>query len=231
MLRPSHSYHCRGRERTMRKRKRNRKRKKFLPLLLPALLTLLCFFLLEKSLLPPLKEISHMQCKAAANRIIDEAAANALARMELDASALLQKGADGESYTANTTCVNQFCALLSRDITKQLNELPKEVIPIPLGAVTHWGLLANKGPKIPFTLLPMGAVRVDYETAFSSVGINQINYKIWLAVHLELRIVNPLYQEDITLERKIMLADLVFSGRVPAHYFQISRPNEYLLTE
>ena len=137
----------------------------------------------------------------------------------------------GESYTANTTCVNQFCALLSRDITKQLNELPKEVIPIPLGAVTHWGLLANKGPKIPFTLLPMGAVKVDYETAFSSVGINQINYKIWLAVHLELRIVNPLYQEDITLERKIMLADLVFSGRVPAHYFQISRPNEYLLTE
>ena len=147
----------------MRKRKRNRKRKKFLPLLLPALLTVLCFFLLEKNLLPPLKEISHMQCKAAANHIIDEAAANALARMELDASALLQKGADGESYTANTTCVNQFCALLSRDITKQLNELPKEVIPIPLGAATHWGLLANQGPKIPFTLLPMGAVRVDYE--------------------------------------------------------------------
>ena len=199
----------------MRKRKRNRKRKKFLPLLLPALLTVLCFFLLEKNLLPPLKEISHMQCKAAANHIIDEAAANAL----------------GESYTANTTCVNQFCALLSRDITKQLNELPKEVIPIPLGAATHWGLLANQGPKIPFTLLPMGAVRVDYETAFSSVGINQINYKIWLAVHLELRIVNPLYREDITLERKIMLADLVFSGKVPAHYFQISRPNEYLLTE
>lgn len=215
----------------MRKRKRNRKRKKILPLLLPALLTVLCFFLLEKSLpAAPEGNLAHA-VQAAANRIIDEAAANALARMELDANALLQKGADGESYTANTTCVNQFCALLSRDITKQLNELPKEVIPIPLGAVTHWGLLANKGPKIPFTLLPMGAVRVDYETAFSSVGINQINYKIWLAVHLELRIVNPLYQEDITLERKIMLADLVFSGRVPAHYFQISRPNEYLLTE
>lgn len=76
----------------------------------------------------------------------------------------------------------------------------------------------------------MGAVRVDYETAFLGRH-QQINYKIWLAVHLELRIVNPLYQEDITLERKIMLADLVFSGKVPAHYFQISRPNEYLLTE
>ena len=79
--------------------------------------------------------------------------------------------------------------------------------------------------------MPMGAVKVDYETAFSSVGINQINYKIWLSVKMELRIVNPLYQEELTLSRKIMLADLVFSGRVPNHYFQISRPNEYLLTE
>lgn len=215
----------------MRKKKRSRKKKKILPILLPAFLTILCLFLLEKNLLPPLKEISHIQCRAAANQIIDQAAADALKNMELDANALLQKGTDGESYTANTALVNRFCALLSKDITEQLNELPKEVIPIPLGAVTHWGLLANKGPKIPFTLLPMGAVKVDYETAFSSVGINQINYKIWLAVDLELRIVNPLYQEDITLERKIMLADLVFSGKVPEHYFQISRPNEYLLTE
>lgn len=215
----------------MRKKQKKRKKRRLFPLLLPILLTVLCLFLLEKSLLPPLKEISHIQCKATANRIIDQAAANALANMELEADALLQQSADGESYTANTALVNQFCALLSQDITKRLEDVPKEVIPIPLGAVTHWGLLANKGPRIPFTLLPMGAVKVDYETAFSSVGINQINYKIWLAVKMELRIVNPLYQEDITLSRKIMLADLVFSGKVPEHYFQISRPNEYLLTE
>ena len=93
--------------------------------------------------------------------------------------------------------------------------------------------ILNGGKRLrPFLLHETaGLFGVDYETAFSSVGINQINYKIWLAVHLELRIVNPLYREDITLERKIMLADLVFSGKVPAHYFQISRPNEYLLTE
>ena len=158
MLRPPHSYHCRGRERTNAKKKNeNRKRKK------NSALHPDCsadgsrvFSFMEKSLLPPLKEISHMQCRAAANRIIDEAAANALARMELDANALLQKGADGESYTANTTCVNQFCALLSRDITKQLNELPKEVIPIPLGAVTHWGLLANQGRKSPSPFCLLG---------------------------------------------------------------------------
>ena len=99
MLRPSHSYHCRGRSGQCEKKKTKPKKKEISALLLPALLTVLLFFLLENSLLPPLKEISHMQCRAAANRIIDEAAANALARMELDASALFAEGADGENYT------------------------------------------------------------------------------------------------------------------------------------
>nr|WP_294680497.1 sporulation protein YunB [uncultured Anaerotignum sp.] len=215
----------------MRKKRRKRKRKPPFFLLLFLLLFLLAIVLVEKSLLPPLKEISHLQCKAMANRMIDQATADILSEMELDANALVQEGADGESYTANTALVNQFCALLSQNITERLYQLPKEEIRIPLGAVTHFGLFANQGPAIPFTLMPMGAVKVDYETSFSSVGINQINYKIWLAVKMELRIVNPLYQEELSLSRKIMLADLVFSGRVPNHYFQISRPNEYLLTE
>lgn len=168
-----------------------------------------------------------MQCKAFANDIIDTAAMENL--QEIDVSALLLQ--NGESYTANTALVNQFCALLSADITSSLNELPKEVIYIPLGAATNLSFFANMGPKIPFTLLPMGAVKVDYVTDFNSVGINQINYKIWLDISMEMKIVNPLYQETLTMERKIMLADLVFGGKVPEHYFQMSSPSEYLLTE
>lgn len=214
----------------MRKRYRRRKKKLF-SMLLPLLFLFSCIFLLEKSLLPPLKEISHIQCKATANQIINQATAALLEDAALHTDDLLIRSADGESYTANTASVNRFCSLLSQDMTKRLEALPKESIRIPLGAVTHWGALANRGPAVPFTLLPMGAAKVDYETDFTSVGINQINYKIWLAIKIELRIVNPLYREDITLERKIMLADLVFSGKVPEHYFQITAPNEYLLTE
>ena len=104
---------------------------------------------------------------------------------------------------------------------EDLVKLPDEKIGIPLGAVMNWGFFANIGPEIPFTLIPMGAVKVDYDSQFLSVGINQINYKIWLNIAMELKIVNPLYQENITLERKIMLADIVFSGKVPEHYFQM----------
>lgn len=185
--------------------------------------TVLClsislFSFLEKRILPSLREISHMQCKSFANEFIDSAILRNLE--EIDTTALLIQSE--ESYTANTALVNQFCAQLSKEITNGLNQLPDEVIRIPIGAASNISFFANLGPEIPYTLLPMGAVKVDYDTDFASVGINQINYKIWLNISLELKIVNPLYQETVLMERRLMLADLVFGGKVPEHYLQIN---------
>ena len=182
---------------------------------------------MENRLFPPILEISHMQCKAIANDIIDKTVLKNIQSID-HTSFISQKE---NNYLANTAIINHFCALLSTDLTKELNKLPPENIQIPLGAVTDLSLLANIGPHISFSLIPMGAVRVDYETEFISAGINQINYKIWLNISMEMKIVNPLYQETLAMERKIMLADLIFSGKVPEHYFEVSGTGEYLLTE
>lgn len=184
-------------------------------------------FFLDSHLLPQLKEISHMQCKAVSNNIIDEAILSNLKSLSVSDLLLKEEG----FYQANTTQVNLFCALLSNEITNNFSDLKTESIRIPLGSVTGLSLLSNAGPDIPFTLLPMGAVMVDYETEFDAAGINQMNYKIWLNISMEMKIVNPLYQETLFMERKIMLADLIFSGKVPDHYFQMTSPGEYLLTE
>ena len=189
------------------------------------------FSFLEQRLVPPLQEISHMQCKAYANGIIDSAAAEALEEIDLSEAIVAHNGAEGAEYAADTALINRFCARFSERLTEGVAKLPLERIEIPLGAVTEFSLLSNLGPDIPFTLVPMGAAKVDYATAFRSVGINQVNYQIWLDISMEVKIVNPLYREQVTLRRKLMLADVVFSGKVPEQYFQMTQPDEYLLTE
>ncbi|WP_458407263.1 sporulation protein YunB [Anaerotignum sp.] len=191
----------------------------------------LLFSYIDRKMIPPLKEISHFQCKMTANQIIDTSANEILSDMKLTEFNLLIPSAEGNGYTTNTALVNQFCTRFSTEITNRITKISNERIEIPLGAASNWSFFANKGPKIPFTLVPMGTAKVDYASEFFSVGINQINYKIWLNISIELKIVNPLYHENITMERKIMLADIVFSGKVPEHYFQMSAPDEYLLTE
>ena len=177
--------------------------------------------------LPLLKEISHLQCKNQINMIINHAITEQLPTLKSEELLMI----NGDTYVANTELINRFCTDISIHITEELQKYPREMIRIPLGAATGFSLLANKGPSISFTLQPMSAVKTDYKTGFTSAGINQINYKIWLNLSLDMKVVNPLYQEMITLSRKIMLCDLVFSGKVPEHYSQISSLDEYLLTE
>ena len=161
-------------------RKSRKKYQKVLLFILFFFSTFLLFSFFDRKMIPPLQEISHMQCKLKANQIIDASANQILSDMELIKSSLLIPTVDGEGYTANTALVNQFCTQFSTEITNRLTKISDEKIKVPLGTVTSWSFFANKGPKIPFTLVPMGAAKVDYASEFFSVGINQINYKIWL---------------------------------------------------
>lgn len=221
----------------MRKKHRKNMRKIRRPFPLPLLfcciflLTLFSLWQLEQKFLPPLMEMSHMQSKAIANDIIDRAAEGVLREMELSADSLLVQDGSSSSYAADTAQINRFCTLLSRSASQSLSALPKEAIRIPLGAATNIASLANTGPEITFTLLPQGAVNVDYETSFESVGINQINYKIWITISIDMKIVNPLHQETLSMQRKFMLVDIVFGGKVPEYYFQMGQRDEYVLTE
>lgn len=211
--------------------KKKRKRKRFLLLFLFLSLLYFFFYFFDQKLLPPLKEISHMQCKTTANQIIDHSASAVLKELDLSNIIISSPSSDGNSYSINAAVINEFCFRFSQKLTNELAHLSEERIYIPLGAATELHYFANKGPLIPYTLIPMGAAKVDYDSALLTAGINQINYKIWLNVSMEIKIVNPIYHEKISMERKIMLVDIVFSGKVPEHFFQFTPQGEYLLTE
>ena len=166
-------------------------------------------------------EISHIQSKAAANIIIDNAVEDTIKELNITSSDFfIEKQQDNVSD--NTLLINTFCSSVSTGITEGLSAISEEKILIPMGIITGIDMFANTGPNIPFSLRPMGAATVDYETSFSSAGINQINFKIWIDVSMEIKIVSPLWQQTMTVTRKIMLVDTVISGTVPERYMTLN---------
>ena len=166
-------------------------------------------------------EISHIQSKAAANIIIDNAVEDTIKELNITSSDFfIEKQQDNVSV--NTLLINTFCSSVSTGITEGLSAISEEKILIPMGIITGIDMFANTGPNIPFSLRPMGAATVDYETSFSSAGINQINFKIWIDVSMEIKIVSPLWQQTMTVTRKIMLVDTVISGTVPERYMTLN---------
>lgn len=194
-------------------------------------ITIWFFSYIDNRFLPVLKEVSHIHCKAYANKIINSALEELLSKNEQNPSDFVFYDIHEDRYSANTLLLNQFCTTLNENIASYLSQFPSENITIPFGAVFDASLIADKGPDISFTIYPAGNVTTNFDSEFISAGINQVNYKIWLNISIELQIVNPFYKEDLKLIRKVLLADMIFNGKVPEHYFQMNSPDEYLLTE
>ena len=165
-------------------------------------------------------DISHAQLKASANKITNRSLAKVLNEMEVTASDFLQQNENG-TFCANTSLINQCCTQLSNTLTKDIKALEKEKLILPLGSITGLNALANTGPRLAFSLIPLGIVDVDYETALDTAGINQIHFQVWIDISMEICIINPFCGESFPMTRKIMLVDMVFSGQVPEQYVEI----------
>ena len=123
---------------------------------------------------------------------------------------------------ADTKFVNAICTEISDYINKEMYDLDNNNVSVPYGAASGISFMANKGPKIVFEIMPDGNSEVDYETEFVSAGINQTNYKIWLTVEISVSLINPIYEKNMIMTRKIMLADMVINGEVPDYYNRLT---------
>lgn len=179
-------------------------------------LTILVLYHMEKKIVPSLQEISHNRSMAIANDIINDCIQDMMMEESLSSEDFLViTDKENPTYSTNTQKINLFCANLNKKINAEMQTLPYEKILIPVGAASNSNFFANWGPQIPFTLMPAGEISSDYETSFITAGINQINYKIWINLSIEIQIVNPLYSEKVTLTKKIMLVDTIIGGKVP----------------
>lgn len=179
---------------------------------------------LNNKILPSAIAISHLQAQNKSNIVIDTAVKNSIAEMNIKSSDFIIDNNDSKitSFSANTILINELCSTVSENIVKEIEKIKDENIEVPLGVVMGLDTLANIGPNITFNLREQGAADVDYETAFNAVGINQTNFKIWINVKIMIQIVNPLRQETISMQRKLMLVDTVINGEVPGTYMDFN---------
>ncbi len=179
----------------------------------------------DKKTLPTLLVIAQNQATTRANRVIDDAISQTIEEMHLTSPDFFQRTPSvqkGGSYlNVDTLLVNNVCSKIAIRASSELNNAGDKSIEIPSGAFLGSYIFSNYGPKVKFSLLPMGNAQVDYLTSFDSVGINQINFQIWLTIKCTLRIVNPLQDSSIAIDRKVMLVNTIFNGDVPSTYLQL----------
>lgn len=209
-------------------RPRKRAKKKGILILLLIVLLLTNFYMLymvDKKSTPIAIEISEKYATKEINQKIDKATDTVIKDLNLTCNDFFVNTMNQKEQlnymSVDTLLINEVCSKISIELSDELTSMQKEKIKLPIGLFAGFNLFADVGPKYSITVIPIGDSVVDYETSFESVGINQVNFHIWLNITTDVSVINPLYSKNIKLTRKLMLVNTVFNGDVPSSYLNM----------
>ncbi len=173
-------------------------------------------------MLPIVIAVSDNKTKTQINTAINTSVQKIIQQMDVTSNDFIKREVNdsekNKSISINTVLINEICGKVGEDISQQLSTMEPQKVSVPIGALTGIDAISNTGPKYGISILHRGNAVVNYESAFESVGINQINFQIWLNIETHVQLVNPLKQEEITVSRRLPLVNTIISGEVPSTY-------------
>lgn len=197
----------------------------FLSLVLFIIGFVIFIILFEKQFMPTATIFSEQYATNVISNEINDSVQEVIKNIDLSSVSFFKNysnDASGTNYLdVNNMLINEICSKISANLTNRLNVIKDKVIRLPLGSLSGVSLLSNIGPSIRLTVSSIGSATVGYETKFESVGINQLNFQVWLQINTQIVIINGIYSKEIDIKRSLMLVNVVFNGDVPNTYFNI----------
>ncbi len=139
-------------------------------------------------------------------------------------------GEDGQtnSLTANGSMLNQIRTSLIESILEKMDLLQESYVKIPVGSFSGSPFFAGMGPDIPVRIVPYGSVDINFQSLFTSAGVNQTKHEINMDVLVNMNVFFPGKTLDINLEVPVFLAQTIIAGEVPQAFLDRSQNLETL---
>ena len=119
---------------------------------------------------------------------------------------------------ADTAAMNYLSAQLIAGAQEQLRSADAQTLEVPLGSLLGGQILSQTGPNIVLKVKPIGSVKMDFETTFEQMGINQVRYQVSLMVESDARLLVPFSGEKISVSYRLPISETVIVGDVPDTY-------------
>lgn len=198
-----------------------------LVLVLFSILRLFLFF--DKKLRPTILSVALARADMIATEAINNAVSEEVSRNILYQDLIiLSKNREGKIVMAQTNNmeVNRLMAETTMRVQDTLAGLKGETIYIPLGQALGSFLLANYGPRIPVTLIPIGYVNTNIVDTFEDAGINQVRHKIYIDIHAEVQVVIPFISSITKVSTTVPIVDAIYPGDVPDTVINLQFPSD-----
>jgi len=203
---------------------------KFLAVIFFIYLLIQTFLIIESNLRPTMIALAQAKAKLMATEAINTAINQNIARdSRYEHLIFIQKDNEGNVVLAevNNMELARIQALTTMNVQTALKELGEQKIKIPLGQVLGSELLANLGPKIPVSLVPVGTVCAKMHQTFESSGINIVSHQVGIDITATVQIVIPFLTSDVNVNTYTPIVTATFFGRVPETVINLPMPLDF----
>ena len=133
---------------------------------------------------------------------------------------IVDKNSEGNIVliSANSHKVNYLTREIIRLTDKQLESKLNNGVPVPIFAFTGIGIVSGLGKPVNLKTLSVSSVECEFNSTFSSVGINQTLHSIYVKIKCEVQFSIPLKKSIETHESSVLISENILVGKVPDIY-------------
>lgn len=181
-----------------------------------------------KSIDPIFEELCKEKAIQIATDILNTESTKVVQKYEYKDIVSIKKGEENNTSILKTdvSIINDIASDIATEVNKRLEEIKKEQIKIPAGAILGNKYIAGFGPNINISILPAGTVTTDLKTEFKAQGINQTVYRIYLEVICNVNIVTSYKTINTEIVNQVLLVETVIVGNVPETYYNVEGISE-----
>ena len=126
------------------------------------------------------------------------------------------------SLSVNSVLVNKIKTMLDSEVDDILSKNGKFSFSISIGTILGNEFTAGRGPSIHFEYDMFCSISTEFESNFTSCGINQTKHQIILNISSDLSTASPFATEQKIDNMQYLLCETVIVGEVPQSYTNIN---------
>ncbi len=177
----------------------------------------------ERALRPVLAAAARYQVRSQVTAAVEQWAARDLQERGVDYSdfVTITRNESGEitALSADMARLNLLRAELSAHLLERLEDSQLELT-IPVGSLLPLEPTWARGPELHLRALALGTASAEFESEFTSAGINQTRHRLWLELSVPVTVLLPGGGEELTVDSRLCVAETVIVGQVPQTWFQ-----------
>ncbi|MBE3595277.1 MAG: sporulation protein YunB [Candidatus Carbobacillus altaicus] len=181
------------------------------------------FFYVEKRLAPVIRDYADLRVIQIATDAISDAIKKRTVELKHAGQLFVKQYDQSNNVVAISLDVEATArvqAMAAESVRQKMADLSRQRIQIPLGVALGSEVFANMGPRIPVTLVPLGATEIELEPVLEETGINNVLLTLYLNVKTRVKVVIPFSSKEAVVSQRIAIAQELIIGKVPQYYFK-----------